>query len=158
MGMTAAAEETLRIAPHRRAIMPGSAAFTARSGARRFTSITRSHRFIGSVLSPGKVMAALFTRMSSRPNVPIVRTTIASTCSGRERSVGTARPRRPRSWISRTVASIVPGSLSGAASVARAAHATSAPAVASAMAMARPTPRLAPVTRAAAPARSMGLA
>src|SRR2546428_9866658 len=53
---------------------------------------------------------------------------------------------------------MVPGSLSGLESVARAAHATSAPASASASAIARPTPRLAPVTKAAAPCSSIAVA
>ena len=130
----------------------------ASTGARRFTSITRSQRFMARSMSPAKVMAALFTSTSSRPKCAMVRSTIASTSAGLERSVGTARPRRPRASTSRAVASMVPGSLSGLESVARAAHATSAPASASASAIARPTPRLAPVTRAAAPCSSIAVA
>ena len=57
--------------------------------------------------------------------------------------------------VARTVPSIVPGIGSGFASVARAAHATRAPAAASATAVAAPTPRLAPVTIATLPSRSM---
>src|SRR5437667_62344 len=143
----------LRIFPAPLAFIAGSAARMASSGARRFTSITRSHRLTGSARSPSKVMAALFTRLSRRPKASSARATIASGSPGRERSVGMATPRRPRAWISRTVSSIVPGSLTGAASVARAAQATSAPASARAMASARPTPRLAPVTRAILPVK-----
>src|SRR5207244_2572048 len=51
-----------------------------------------------------------------------------------------------------------PARVSGLESVARAAHATSAPASASASAIARPTPRLAPVTKAAAPCSSIAVA
>ena len=43
-----------------------------RSGARRSTCITRSKRFIARSRSPGNVIAALLTRMSTRPNASIV--------------------------------------------------------------------------------------
>jgi len=52
----------------------------------------------------------------------MVRATIASTWSDCERSVGIARPRRPRCLTLRTVSSIVPGSFSGETPVARAAQ------------------------------------
>src|SRR2546430_1984693 len=122
----------LRILPCPARFMIGRAARMASRGARTFTSMTRSHRFIGSARSPSNVIAALLTRMSSRPNASAACWTIASGAPGRDRSTGIASPRRPRSSTSRTVASMVPGSFSGAASVARAAQATSTPASASA--------------------------
>jgi hypothetical protein len=70
------------------------------------------------------------------------------------RLVGTARPRRPVASIRRTVSSMVPEVRWGLDSVARAAQATSHPASARATAVAAPTPRLAPVTRATLPSRS----
>ncbi len=97
------------------------------SGARMSTCITRSKRFIGSSRSPGKVIAALFTRMSTRPNVAIVVATMASISSSWARFVGTAIASPPASSMRWTVSSMVPGIGSGAASVARAAHATRHP-------------------------------
>ncbi len=89
-------------------------------------------------------MAALLMTMSSRPKWFCAVCTMRATSASSARLVGTASARRPRSSTCRTVSSIVPGSLSGDASVARAAHTTSTPASASAIATARPTPRLAP--------------
>src|SRR5262245_10942820 len=145
----------LQIAPSPRSFMPGSTASIARSGARMSTSMIRSKRFIGSSRSPGNVIAALFTRMSTRPNFSTVVSTIAWISSSFARLVGTAIASPPASAIFATVSSIVPGSGSGFAAVARAAHATCAPAAASATAVAAPTPRLAPVTIATLSSSSM---
>src|SRR5437867_3486538 len=102
-----------------------------------------------------KVMAALLTRMSRRPKCATVRATMRTTSSSWARLVGTARPRPPAAAMRATVRSSVPGVFCGAASVERAAQATAAPASASATAVAAPTPRLAPVTSATFPARSI---
>ena len=127
------------------------------TGPRRFTFITRSQRFSGVLLNgAGKLMPALFTRMSTRPNSSRVRWAIACTCASSVTSVGMgrARPdgrpsgRRPAASTSRAVSSIVPGSFEGAFSLLRALTTTSAPARANSMAIARPMPRLAPVTTA----------
>ena len=113
-----------RRGPHVRAARRGS----RRSGARRSTCITRSKRFIGSSRSPGNVIAALFTRMSTRPNVlDRGRDHRARPRSSFARLVGTAIASPPASLDRRTVSSIVPGIGSGVASVARAAHATAHP-------------------------------
>src|SRR5262249_36779563 len=61
----------------------------------------------------------------------------------------------PAAAMRASVSSSVPGIGCGCAAVERAAHATRAPACASASAVAAPTPRLAPVTRATFPERSM---
>src|SRR3954470_7069609 len=142
------------MAPVRRATIPGTTAWVAITGARRSTSKIRSKRFIGSSRSPGNVIAALFTRMSTGPSSATVVATIASTSASTARLVGTAIARPPASVMRRTVSSTVPGSGSGVASVARAAHATATPSAASATAVAAPTPRLAPVTTATFPESS----
>src|SRR3954451_12717799 len=134
--------------------MPGTTACVAITGARRSTSKIRSNRFIGSSRSPGNVIAALFTRMSTGPSSASAVATIASTSASTARFVGTAIARPPASVMRRTVSSTVPGSGRGVASVARAAHATATPSAARATAVAAPTPRLAPVTMATFPESS----
>ena len=106
-------------------------------------------------MSPTNVMAALLIRMSSPPRPSTVESIISMTDSRLERSVGTARPRRPVERIRSTVSSSVPGVACGASWVDRAATATSQPASASATAVAAPTPRLPPVTSATLPSRSI---
>lgn len=83
-----------------------------------------------------------------------VHATIASTWAGSARLVGTATARPPSASMRATVSSSVPGVRWGAEAVDRAAHATLAPAAASAIATAAPTPREAPVTSATFPQRS----
>lgn len=91
------------------------------------------------VAAPGDV----FTRMSRRPNSATTRSTRvpSSATEAAQRSQGRSSTRRPRASISATVSG----------EVVSEATATSAPAWASATAIARPRPRLAPVTRATWP-------
>jgi hypothetical protein len=154
IGMSAAAEDTLTIAPPPTARRCGAASRMATSGARRLTAITRSNRLVGIERSPTNVIAALLTTRSRRPKWSTVRATIATTSCSTARLVGTAMASPPDATIVATVSSMVPGSRSGCAAVARAAHATRHPACASAIAVAAPTPRLAPVTSATRPVRS----
>ena len=136
---------------HAAARRPGSRS-PARAGR---PSKMRSKRFIGRSRSPGNVIAALLTRMSTGPEL---------LDGGRDHRLDLGVDRRgssaPRSPVRRRPRSggrcrrCVPGSGSGDASVARAAQATSAPSDASATAVAAPTPRLAPVTMATLPLRS----
>jgi hypothetical protein len=94
---------------------------------------------------PGFV-AALFTRMSIRPNSFLTASTILRISSTSLMWAETARARRPLARISSATISRS-GSL-------RLTTATSAPASARARAMALPIPRLPPVTRATFPSRA----
>ena len=86
---------------------------------------------------------ALLTSTSTVPKAPIVASTSAWTWAGSVTSVGTATARPPADWISFAARSRASG--------LRAARATDAPAAANAVAMARPMPRLPPVTMATWP-------
>ena len=89
---------------------------------------------------PSRVMAALFTRMSSLPNFSRAWRNPAFTCSASATSICTASASPPAAAISATT----PASFSAL----RAAATTRAPACASASAVARPIPCDAPVTSA----------
>jgi hypothetical protein len=150
-----AIDETLRIEPDRRCFIDAITARIASSGARKSTCISRSKRFMSRSRSPGNVIAALLTRMSTGPKWSTVAWIICSTSPSLARLVGTASAVPPASVMRRTVSSIVPGIGTGAASVARAAHTTLQPRSAISSAVAAPTPRLAPVTIATFPSRFM---
>ena len=121
--------------------------------------MVRSCRLSGCSRSPMKVMAALLMSMSSPPKSSTVRATMMTTSASWARLVGTptASPpmRSPAALARSTVSSRVPGVRWGASLVERAAQATRQPSAANATATAAPTPRLAPVTRAIFPWRSI---
>ena len=107
-GYSAATELTLITAPCV-ASRWGRAVRIATNGACRLIAITSSWRCIGMSRSPTNVTAALLTSTSSRPKCSTVRSTIATTASASERSVGTASASPPRAAIRATVSSRVPG-------------------------------------------------
>src|SRR5271155_4052009 len=90
--------------------------------------------------SVSRVIAALFTRISSRPNFASTCWNPAFTCAESATSIGTARAAPPTPSISATS--------EASFSLLRAAAPTIAPAPASASAVARPIPCDAPVTSA----------
>ena len=113
----------------------------------KLTAITRSQAAWSiSSSAPRMPMPALFTAMSSRPNWPATRWTMAWTWSFCVTSQGTNNESRPKERISSAVFS--------PADSFRSTIATSAPARASATAQPRPMPTAAPVTRAFLPVRS----
>src|SRR5580704_16140568 len=90
--------------------------------------------------NPSRVIPALLTRMSSRPNFSMAWRKPDFTCSPSATSIATARASPPAAAISATT----PANFSAL----RAAAATRAPACDKAIAVARPIPCDAPVTRA----------
>ena len=136
-------------------IAPGRRAATMRRAAScehtnvdfRFVSSTASH--VSSVSSRNGVrgkMPALFTRTSIGPRARSASATRARASSGFEMSAAIVTARRPSAVISAAADS-------AAALSSRKFSATSAPAAANRMAMARPMPRWAPVTRTFLPAQ-----
>ncbi len=116
-------------------------------GPRRFTSTTRIHASGSESGNAGSAtMPALFTRMSSPPNVVTAKSIIARTSASRATSTCTKPPRPDAASIWPTVSRPVPSSKS--------ATPTAAPSRASRNAVARPIPAPAPVTSATRPAIS----
>ena len=111
------------------------------TGAITLTSNTRRHSSCGMLTNdPAGAIPALFTTMSRPPNCSRAAGTSAATSAGSVRSQRTG-------WID-------PGadaSSSSSSSVLRAAATTRTPSATSPIVMARPRPRLAPVTIATAP-------
>src|SRR5262245_50964983 len=134
------------ILPRLRSIMPGATARAQRNMEVRLVASTPSHS--SSVTSSdglSRVTPALLTRMSMGPRVPSASLTACRISSALVTSRGIARARPPAPSISAAADTI--------SSLARAAQAILAPASAKASAMARPRPRLAPVTNAVRPSR-----
>ena len=100
---------------------------------------------------PGAVNAALFTRMVMAPRASRAASTSCAMSSRLVRSARIATARPPAASISATVSPMVPGNRSSHTCSVRPTTATAAPSAASANAIARPRPRLAPVTIAARP-------
>ena len=147
----APAEMTLRMAALPDASRWGSARSTRNTGPRRLVSSDLAQA--SSVSWPnGRVsaLAALFTTMSRRPNRSTVRSTRLSMAAMSAMWVGTPRASPPISlrWASVT----------SQASALRLPTATLAPAACRPSAMARPMPRVPPVTIATRPVRSCRLA
>src|SRR6266508_3831198 len=137
-------EPILMILPPARAIMTGATARARRNMEVRFVASTRSHSSsVTSTVFFSSVMPALLTRMSTGPSVVPTSRTAASISAARVTSSRKPPARLPGRRISSAVFS--------AWSIERAQQATSAPAAPSASAMARPIPRLAPVTSATRP-------
>src|SRR5271170_1481946 len=103
------------------------------------STASQSSSFMRSA-SVSRVIAALFTSMSSLPNFASVCRKPDFTCAGSATSIGTASASPPAASISATS--------DASLSAVRAATATFAPAPASATEVARPIPCEAPVTRA----------
>ncbi len=106
---------------------------------------------------PGPVWTALLTSTSTWSHSAMTRSTAAVSDARSMRSIGTDSARRPRASIAAAVVSRLPGmtppprsesSTPSPSWTVRAVMATSKPASASAIAVAFPMPRLAPVTRA----------
>src|SRR4029077_3189425 len=118
-----------------------SACWTHRCAPVKFVRSTasQSSSFMRSA-KVSRVIAALFTRMSSRPNFASASWNPVFTCAASATSIGTTSALPPAASISATSNEIF--------SVLRAAAATFAPASASARAVARPIPCDAPVTKA----------
>ena len=134
--------------PHLRARMPGSTACVTRKHDFRFATITSSQsRSLISSIGCGREIPALFTRMSTAPTFSSLSRTSRSTSVAEDTSAWMLAHRRPNSPTR---------SATACASSARRRQFTtmSAPASASAKAMARPIPRLDPVTRATFPVSS----
>ncbi len=90
-----------------------------------------------------RIVPALLTRMSIRPASSSTSVVIASSAARSPRSATTSHALRPNPSIAATVSRAPPARV--------VAQTTSAPAPASASAIARPSPRLAPVTSARCP-------
>src|SRR5438067_6556893 len=132
-------------------IMAGRTARQQRNAARAFTPMTRSNRFGGVSRMPAQCRApALLTNRSIRPNRSSALAAMPSIWSASRTSTGTGRARTPSASTSAATVKTEPGSFS-VDSVLFAAITTSHPSRASPMAMARPMPRLAPVTTATRP-------
>src|SRR5713101_8843023 len=127
--------------PARARIIAGKACWMHRCAPVRFVRITasQSSAFMR-IASPSRVIAALFTKMSSRPNFSSTCLNPALTCSASATSIFTANASPPAAKISFTN--------DASFSSFRAATATFAPASASARAVSRPIPCEAPVTSA----------
>src|SRR3984885_1006990 len=104
-----------------------------------FSTASQSSSFMRSA-SVSRVIAALFTKMWSRPNFASACWKPVFTWAASDTSIGTASASPPVAWISATS--------DASLSAVRAATATFAPAPASATDVARPMPCDAPVTRA----------
>ena len=111
----------------------------------RFTSITSSNEASSIfAMSPSRVMPALFTSTSMRPNVSSVASTRRAASSMRETSAATAMARTPSCSVIASASSRAASSERGLAQLTQ----TLQPASASSSAIARPIPRLDPVTMA----------
>ena len=130
--------------PARARIIVASACWMHKCAPVRFVRITasQSSAFIR-MDRPSRVIAALFTKISSRPNFSIICLNPAFTCCASATSILTARAVPPAAAIS-------PASAVSFFSF-RAATATFAPASTSARAVSRPMPCDAPVTSATLP-------
>src|SRR5215216_2615853 len=124
--------------------MCGKAALDSKNGALRFTESVRSQPSTSSSSTvPGASVPAALTSASMRPNSSTVRSTVADVSSSFATSVGKMSARRP---ILETSCLVLSSSSSLLAT-----SATSAPPRARAIAVALPSPLLAPVTSAARP-------
>lgn len=133
------------IRPPPRAIMDGATARAQRNMEVRFVARMPSHS--PSVISTARrcsTMPALFTRTSMGPSASSTARTVAAISSLPVTSRRQARAALP-AWRMRAA-------VASAWSTVRAAQATAAPASPSATAIARPIPRLAPVTSVTRPA------
>src|SRR6266571_1602719 len=129
------------IRPARAFIMVGKACWIQRCAPVRFVRITASQSSAFMRMArPSRVIAALFTRISRRPNFSTTCLNPAFTCSASETSIFTANASPPFATISFTSAASF--------SSLRAATPTFAPAPDSASAVSRPIPCDAPVTTA----------
>src|SRR5579862_5794084 len=127
------------IRPARAFIITGSACWIHKCAPVKFVCSTASQSsFFIRIARPSRVTAALFTRMSNRPNFSITCLNPAFTCSASATSIFTANAVPPAAAISLTSAASF--------SSFRAATATFAPACANASAVSRPIPCDAPVT------------
>ena len=128
------------IAPAPCAFIAGNTAREHRKRPRRLTAITRSHSSTGISMNgrrlSGPYRAALFTRMSTRPNRASVSVARRSVSSSRETSHATPSACAPRASTSWTVAF---GSATSATT-------TRAPSAAMPRQYARPMPLAPPVT------------
>src|SRR5262245_36841074 len=132
-------------------IMAGRTARQQRNAARAFTPMTRSNLFGGVSRMPAQCRApALLIRMSICPNRSMALATMPSIWPASRTSTCTGRALAPTASTSAATLKIEPGSFS-VDSVLFAAMTTSQPSLASPRAMARPIPRLAPVTMATRP-------
>src|SRR5215211_3710066 len=139
-----ATEETLTIVPPPASRMCGKAALESEKGARRFTASVRSQPSTSSSSTvPGASVPAALTSTSMCPKASTVRSTTSTGSTSLARSTGRFSTRRPVFETSSLVLS--------SSSRLLAASATSAPARASANAVAFPSPLLAPVTSATWP-------
>src|SRR5215831_10443024 len=139
-------EPTLIILPRLRSIIPGATARAQRNMEVRLVTSTSSHSSsVTSTDALSSVTPALLTRMSMGPSARSASVTAARIPSALVTSSGMARARPPAASISAAANAIW--------SLPRAAQATAAPASPRARAMARPSPRLAPVTSAVRPSR-----
>src|SRR5262245_15631222 len=134
---------TIRPGVPRSTKMRAAARETA-NGAATFTMSTRSKSASDTSRAASRWMIpALQTHTSRRPSARATSATARSAASGSARSASTTWARRPRAAISATVSVAAP----------RWTRPTSAPSRASVTAIARPIPRLAPVTSATSPTR-----
>ena len=121
-----------------------AAAWARKNTAFRFTAITSSQsRSLNSSASARRMMPALFTRMSTRPNAAVARATRSSALAAL-RSAAMSWNRRPIFFAAAAVSS--------AGTMLR--PTMSLPACARASAIPRPSPVLQPVTMATFPLRS----
>ena len=140
----------LTMCPDPRSVICGSTAFEQTNGPRAFTRSTSSQRDRGkSATGVDQFVPALLISMSIRPKRRSVSSIIDVTAASSVTSRSTGRARRPRSSTIAAVSSMVPGTGSR-----RAATTMSAPCSASSTAMARPMPRLLPVTIATRPSNT----
>src|SRR6266545_4107762 len=164
----------LTIRPQPRSFMCGHTAWAQLNAPVRLTRRSRSQSsgtWSGSWPRWSSV-PALLTRMSTEPNSSTVRRTVSSTCARSVTSHFTAAARRPRSQISCAVDSAYtkpcdraawaigpyrPASSPESDSTWMSAITTSAPALPSVSASARPSPRDPPVTKATRPERSISI-
>src|SRR5512141_3020847 len=129
----------------------GRSACDAAKVPRTFTPKIKSNRFIVVCSVPVRLIAlALFTRMSTPPNVSAAFAAAAASCSSNLMSTWSGRDFPPACSISRAAVKMVPGSF-GFGSTVLAAITTLAPSRAARSAIARPIPRLAPVMKSVFP-------
>src|SRR5215203_6234435 len=136
----------LTIVPPPDSRIDGKAALDSKNGALRFTESVRSQPSTSnSSTVPGVSVPAALTSTSMRPKASTARSTAPAASSSLARSMGKVNARRPVCETSSLV-------LSSSSSLL-ATSATSAPARARAIVVARPSPLLAPVTSATLPSR-----
>src|SRR5687768_17258197 len=141
-------EAMLMILPRPAAIIFLPTACDRKKALLRLTSITSSQSCsLKSTASARRIRPALLTRMSMAPSPATVSSTMRAIGSRVDRSARSARKRRPSARTCSAVAVASPVLTA----------AMSAPASASASAIAWPRPRLAPVTSATLPSRLNGL-